>query len=304
VKGALTAWLRDTTRWDFFLAVFGECHRAGHILWRDGHPANAHVPPGALLDVYRAVDTALGVVLAGIDLAATTVVVFALHGMGPNLGQDHFVRRVIDRINATERAPATQGGVVRALRDRVPARLQHAVARAVPVSVRDWVVAREVTGGLDWTRTPGLALRTDLHGFVRLNLIGRERDGILRPGTEETHRYVEHVTRAFMELRTSDTDAPVVRDVVAADDALPGARRDLMPDLIVRWADQYPRERLRSPELGILDAMPESGRTGEHRTQGFAIVLGAALRRDGLPPLAHNQDLRRFASHLLGVGAA
>lgn len=302
-KGALVAWLRDRAPWDFFLAVFGECHRAGHILWRDdGAAVHDHVPPGALLDVYRAVDAALETVLAGVDLVTTTVVVFALHGMGPNFGQDHFVRRAMDRINATgPTAPSRQLGIVRALREGVPPRIQHAIARAVPVEVRDWVVAREVTGGLDWTRTPGFALRADLYGFVRLSLAGREREGLLRPGSDEARRYVERVVRAFTHLRAADTNAPILRDVVVAAEALPGARSDLLPDLILRWSDHYPTTRVDSPELGSFDAMPETGRTGEHRPEGFAVVLGPALGRDDLPPLAHNQDFRRFVSHLLGV---
>ena len=41
------------------------------------------------------------------------------------------------------------------------------MARAVPVGVRDWVVDREVTGGVDWSRTRGIALRSDVHSFVR-----------------------------------------------------------------------------------------------------------------------------------------
>jgi len=302
VKGALTAWLRETTRWDFFLSVFGECHRAGHILWRDHDVVHGHVPPGALLDVYQAVDEALGTVLAGVDLTTTTVVVFALHGMGPNFGQDHFVRRAMDRINATETTkPTRQRGFVRALREGVPARLQHAIARAVPVQVRDWVVEREVTGGLDWTRTPGFALRADLNGFIRLNLIGREREGILESDGDETRRYVDRVVRAFAGLRTVDTNAPLLRDVIVTRDTLQGARARFLPDFILRWSDQYPTTQAHSPELGTIEAMPETGRTGEHRPEGFAVVLGAALQSGDLPPLGHNQDFPRFVSQLLGV---
>src|SRR5262245_2776680 len=134
-KGRLTRWLRDRIDWDFYVAVFGECHRAGHILWRDHDEAHGHVPPGALLDVYRAVDRGLGTALEGVDLDSTTVVVFSLHGMGPNFSQQHFVRRAMDRINATfqregparDDAPARQGGLIRTLRESIPASLQHAV---------------------------------------------------------------------------------------------------------------------------------------------------------------------------------
>jgi predicted AlkP superfamily phosphohydrolase/phosphomutase len=158
-----------------------------------------------------------------------------------------------------------------------------------------------VTGGLDWTRTPGFALRADLYGFVRLNLVGREREGILHEGADETRRYVDRVVRAFTGLRTVDTDAPILRDVIASRERLPGARGRFLPDFILRWSDQYPTTQVHSPGLGVIEAMPETGRTGEHRPEGFAIVLGPAMRDGGLPPLAHNQDFPRFVSHLLGV---
>ena len=308
-KGDLARWLRDTTDWDFFLAVFGECHRGGHILWRDHDEAHAHVPPAALLDVYEAVDAGVGTVLEGVDLTTTTVVVFALHGMGYNFSQEHFVRRVMDRINAgaehdgqfPDAFPAPQGGLMRRLRESVPAPVQHAIARSVPVQVRDWVVSREVTGGLEWSKTPGFALRSDLYSFVRLNVAGRERMGCLEKGSDAYRRYVARVTQSFLDLRAADTAAPIVRDVLPAPELLPGVRENLLPDFILRWTNEYPVTEIHSPALGRIRATPDKGRTGEHRPGGFALVLGPAVARGGLPPLGHNQDFPRFVSHLLGV---
>jgi predicted AlkP superfamily phosphohydrolase/phosphomutase len=308
-KGRLSRWLLDTTEWNFFLTVFGECHRAGHILWREDGAVHEHVPKGALLEVYRAVDAALGGLLEGVDLEDTTVVVFSLHGMGPNYSQEHFVRRAMDRINASFRQegalgdekPAAQHGVMRWLRESIPAPLQHAVARSVPVQVRDWVVSREVTGGLDWSRTPGFALRSDLFSFIRLNVRGREQQGMLEPGSEAHRAYLDHVTRRLLELRAEGTDQAILRDIVSAQEKLPGARQELLPDLILRWTDQVPATRAYSDALGTIEATPDSGRTGEHRPDGFALMLGSRARQGGLPPLASNADFGRFASYLLGV---
>ena len=309
IKGRLSRWLRDTTDWDFFLTVFGECHRGGHILWRDNDGAHAHVPPGALLEIYRAVDAAVGTLLEGVDTGRTTVAVFSLHGMGFNFSQEHFVRRAMDRINATfgsnsavsDDPPPPQRGLIRALRESIPASLQHAVARAVPVQVRDWVVSREVTGGLDWPRVPGFALRSDLYSFVRLNLKGRERLGMLEPDGDNCRRYVEHVRKSFLDLRIAGTDKPIIRDILPAQEMFPNGRRNLLPDFILRWTHEYPAAEVHSPELGLIRAAPDSGRTGEHRPDGFALLLGRGVKQDGLPPLAHNRDFPRFVSHLLGV---
>jgi hypothetical protein len=50
--------------WDFFIAAFGETHRGGHILWPDGRDSESEVLASALLDVYRALDRALGELLS------------------------------------------------------------------------------------------------------------------------------------------------------------------------------------------------------------------------------------------------
>ncbi len=311
IKGRLSRWLRDTTRWDFFLTVFGECHRGGHILWRDHDEVHAHVPRGALLEIYQAVDAAIGVIIEGIDLKTTTVVVFALHGMGYNFSQEHFVRRAMDRINAIyfnevpsyDNSLPQRRGLIRALRESIPAPVQHAIARSVPVEVRDFVVSREVTGGLVWNRTPGFALRSDLYSFLRLNVIGREPQGILEAGSKDYLRYVKHVTESFLALRAVSTNAPIVENVLMLHEIYSGARQHLLPDLLLQWNREYPADEVTSQSLGIVKAAPDSGRTGEHRPEGFALILGNWLKEGGLPPLTHNIEFPRFVSHLMGMPA-
>src|SRR5260370_32023661 len=48
VKGEVSRWLLGARRSDFFITVFGECHRAGHILWPDGLCSQAAPPPAAV----------------------------------------------------------------------------------------------------------------------------------------------------------------------------------------------------------------------------------------------------------------
>jgi hypothetical protein len=212
-----------------------------------------------------------------------------------------FMQGAVRSAAAPAAAPGAQGGLIRKLRESVPAGWQYALARAVPVGVRDWVVGREVTGGVDWSGTRGIALRSDVHSFVRFNLRGRERDGILEKGSEEYRSYRDWVIRCFLDLKECGTEEPIVRDVLDADDVLPGERRELMPDLIIRWAHRGRATRIHSPELGEIFAEPETGRTGEHDTHGFALVLRAPGSVDPLPPLRHNTHFPHFVRHLLGV---
>ena len=293
-KGELVRWLLGLRDWDVLLAVFGETHRGGHILWPDVESE----PLEAVLDVYRALDAALGRVLDALP-ADATVVVFSLHGMGPNRSQEHFVPAVMDRLNAafgvgparaTGPAPARRG-LVRWLREQVPAGVQNLVARAVPVAVRDEVMNRQITGGRDWATTPGLALLADSNGYVRWNLRGRERDGMLAPDGDDLRRYVDRVRACLAGLRVVGTGEPLVADVVLSRDAFSGPRVDRLPDAVVTWSGVPPAARVAAPELGELAAELATGRGGNHRAHGFCAIMGPADVRAHAARLRHIVDL-------------
>ncbi len=297
-KGEIARWLMQTTDWSLFLVVFGETHRGGHLLWPQPGYEPFAAGRDALMQVYRAVDEAVGRILESAG-EGTTGVVFSLHGMETNRSQGHFVRPLMDRVNASP----DRGGLVRMLRLAVPGRLQHAVARKAPIQLLDWVSNRDVTGGMDWARTPGFALRPDLHGYVRLNLAGRESAGMLEPGSESHASYVDRVRRAFLSLRTETSNEPIVRDVLSIADVLPGARSSLLPDLVVRWEKLPQATNVRSDSYGAFSAEPDTGRCGEHRARGFASLTGPR-GSDALPPLAHGRDFPAFVRALRGHPAA
>jgi len=219
--------------------------------------------------------------------------------------------RIMDRVNARfgaghgaagigapAQAAGRQRGLVRLLRERVPPAVQNAIARAVPVAVRDAVVSRQVSGGHDWGRTPGLALLADLNGYLRWNLVGRERRGMLAPGTPEQVRYIETVVAALRDLRTDDGD-PLVGDVRFAADDYPGKRSHHLPDAMVRWGGRPPESRVRSDSLGEIEGEVGTGRGGNHRFEGFCVVMqrGADAVEDA--GMRHIKDLAaRVARHL------
>jgi len=311
-KGRLIRWLMQRQRWDLFVAVFGETHRAGHLFWPDGreHDGEAPaVPEHALIDCYRAVDREIGEIMhAGAD-RDTVVIVFSVHGMGANRSQEHFTRPIMARINARfaaqSGAPAAASeatSMMRVLRERLPPRLQHAIGRLVPISWKDAVVNRAITGGYDWPRTPGLAILGSVTGFVRFNLRGRERDGMLDRDSDLHRRYTQFVRDAFHSWRFSDTGQPLVDEVVFAEETFPGDRKDYLPDAVVVWADRAPATRVQSDEFGGVDLQPSSGRSGNHRPDGFALVLDPHGARDGHAGPADIVDFAPMVSRLLARG--
>jgi predicted AlkP superfamily phosphohydrolase/phosphomutase len=307
-KAEVAKHLMRETDWDLFVTVFAEPHRGGHSLWALDGPLGALVPQGALLEVYRAVDAAVGELLATIDRQTTTAVVFSVHGMGPGFTQEHFAQTLVDRLNARfhgasfgqDEAAETGASPIRMLRAMVPGQVQYLLARALPTAVRDWVVRRSFTGGIDWARTPGFALPCSGESYVRLALRGRERDGAFDADGPEIARYRASLHDDLLALREVGSEAPVVREVVDLRRVFPGPRADLLPDQVLLWERCLPATAIHSAALGRIDGRLTTGRTGDHRPDGFAIVHGPrqGLVEDEAP--REVADLARTARLLLG----
>jgi hypothetical protein len=239
------------------------------------------------------------------------VILFALHGMGDNISQEHFVPKIVDRMNAAfagatlndensaQHAPQQQGqrSVMRTLRETLPAGLQNTIARSVPVGVRDFVVNRSVTAGHDWSKTPGFALLADLHGYFRFNLRGRERDGSLDRASADFERYKQFVYDTFASLIVTATGQPPVNEI--SFDGFPGARQDHLPDAIFTWNIAEQATEIHSKDLGTIRATPATGRSGNHKPHGFYSI--SRSERADLPEVNHIADLASLARRLLGI---
>ena len=139
-KGEAIRWLLKLEPWDLFIAIFGETHRGGHLLWAPDADTAKAGPSEDLLAVYEMVDQGLGSILDEIEGMNTIFVLFAVHGMARDISRTGAVPLVMDRVNqlhhsetsAAAEAPR-QRSLMRYLRHVVPAPLQHAIGQLVPV---------------------------------------------------------------------------------------------------------------------------------------------------------------------------
>ncbi len=234
-----------------------------------------------LLDVYRAVDAGVGRLL---DAARDTcdVVLFALHGMGPNSSQSYLSRAMLAKAlegGSPKSGEEDPGGLIRRLRHTVPAGVQNAIARVVPTAVRDFVVAREIAGGLSWPRTRIFTLDGDLAGYWRVNLAGREACGATP--ADETERLVAKLADAISGFTTPD-GRPLVRRMHFPTRDLSGARARFLPDVLAEWDPELTAvEAAHHPTLGTIKGRLATGRGGNHRFNGFYSHRGPRARSSG-----------------------
>jgi predicted AlkP superfamily phosphohydrolase/phosphomutase len=252
-------------------------------------PEFCRPPQGSTLaDLYRAVDTEIER-LTSITGPECSVFVFALHGMRAAWGQPTVVSQVLHADGLAHR-PAWH---TQSWRERVIDRFGAAKRRApgwarrlyqgrTSYRVRAKLAFPTMLEPYDWSRTRAFALPTDHYGWVRVNLAGRERLGIV-DGSEYTGLCDALETR-FRGLATP-AGAPLVADVQRPARDLEEARHSGLPDLVLNWADAAYTDAL---DLG--DGIPQAPavnrrRTGHHADAGFGVATGAVaeLLEDTLP---------------------
>jgi predicted AlkP superfamily phosphohydrolase/phosphomutase len=287
--------------WDLALICLSSTHRGGHMLWDrtilkgDATAAELQSVDHALRDVYVACDRAIGdlVEAAGEDAA---VMVFSLHGMGPNTDRTSILPEMLARVlddRYSEREFVRKKRFSERLRVLLPAEFRARVKKLLPQAIQDKLTLHWRQSGLNWDKTKAFIAFCDLDGYIRINLRGRERDGVVDAGD-----YVALCGQIADGLKTfcdADTGDPLVSEIGFVEDIFPpGPMRQHLPDMIVRWqpSSAAKHRRVVSKRYGSIDwptpGIHPLGRSGNHCREGFLIAAGAEF---GAVPLPANADI-------------
>ncbi|MGH3695463.1 MAG: alkaline phosphatase family protein [Pseudonocardiaceae bacterium] len=300
------------SHFDLTWLTFSAGHVAGHQFWDlsqvdDGvDNATRQVLSGALEEVYQSVDAGFGRVLAALPDDADVIVVSPV-GMDVNISRADLLPEMLDAVLLDGARPgscaASGVGSVWKLRAALPTGLRSRVAAALPDRVALALTARLELRGQDWSTTRAFAQPADNQGYVRLNLRGRERDGIVEAA--EAEALMDQIASGLLTFHDPDGTPSVkaVEKVVDTFDS--GIHSDRLPDLIVRWSDR-PATRIdavHSERFGTVRRRGSgSGRSGNH-TAGDAwalVVPGASrLRTPGRSPRL--VDIAATAAALAGA---
>ena len=280
--------------YDLVWLTFSAAHLAGHQFWDLSQLAaepsgrERSLLEGALGAVYETVDAACGRALAALPGDCDVIVTSAV-GMDVNASRADLLPGMLAAVLNGGPVSAGDGaaGAIWRLRAAVPTRARGALARALPDRAALELTARLELRGVDWSRTRAFAHPADNQGYVRLNLRGRERDGIVDPAESG-----ELLDRIAAGLRTfCDPDGSVaVAGVDRVAGSYAGERASQLPDLVVSWSER-PATRLAgvsSPAFGeVRRSGAGSGRSGNHAPgDAWAVVApgGSEPRAGSAPP--------------------
>jgi predicted AlkP superfamily phosphohydrolase/phosphomutase len=322
-KRDLARYVLGRERWDVVMVLFGEADTASHHFWMFADPHSPRFDPGrmqrhrgALREVYRRLDAALGAVVGDLP-ADATVLVASDHGFG-GAGTTvlHLNRWLADegwlRFHRGVRglpARAVRGARHLALR-RMPRGWQE---RAVRRSGRQ--LARRLEGwsrfgAIDMERTSAFSEELNYAPSIWLNVRGREPLGAVDP--EVYDATVRMLTDRLLAWRHPVTGGRIVRAVHRRDALYAGPHVGEAPDLVLELDTEggYSYVCLPSDEhtsASVRPLLPEEyvagkggGMNGSHRAEGLWALAGPDVV-PGLLDGASIVDVAPTVLHLAGL---
>ncbi len=299
--------------------------------------ASCHWPGDPLLEVFQAVDRALSVIVAAAPTDARIVLFsdHGMEANSTDLPSLVFLPELLYRWSFPGRvgleaqpgsAPVASpviprpgrswtdevwarkhdsNPVTRALRRRLPVEFFHFTVEkrlgidGVPLCPEDCPLGSQppMWYHTAWPRMKAFALPSFSEGYIRLNVRGRDRDGVVDPA--EYTQVCDQIEALLRQVRNARTGKPMVARVMrsrksAADDdaKLPD------PDLLILWAAE-PTDVVDTP-FGRIGPMPFN-RTGSHVERGFLIASGNGIATGATLPRAHALDLAPTILSLMGA---
>jgi len=302
-RKSLALALLEEEPWDFFMVVFSELDRLQHFFWGymdPRHPfyeqAEGKTFRNVILETYQLLDDSLAEILQVLHGSDTFLFIVSDHGFGPQSEVFYLNSWLLQHgylsLAKTERWrkawlwqwPLAQW-VARTLRRVRLRRLNSSdwhrerVRKATPVKQ------------MDWTKTRAFG---DEYG-VRINLKGREPEGVVKTGTEFQNLKAE-LTERLLQVRFAGSGQPVFTRILSREQVYTGPMLERAPDLVT------------FTEVGGVPLSLYPGRifgpsglcSGAHRREGIFMAYGPYVDHVELPPCSI-YDLAPTVLSLLGV---
>jgi len=290
----------------------------GH-LGREMAPMRPETLPadGQVIEAYRLVDDRIGALLSEWMGDDSTVIVLSDHG-GTSADRLVNLEKLFLEHGLLVYA-STSGGEAAALEGRrsraaSALRLWMGLKRALPPLARLMApLARRMRGPLstyqedvaiDWSRTR--AAPWGKYAQVRLNLAGRDGEGIVAPG--DVSGLADDITALLQSLRDPLSGEAIYTEVLRNEQLYDGPHGQLGPDLYgVPVQERYLTVSARSGMgmLPLIDVQPEpvvalDPGWGVHSSVGIVMLAGRGVRPGAQVELASVEDFAPTALHLLG----
>jgi predicted AlkP superfamily phosphohydrolase/phosphomutase len=183
--------------------------------------------------------------------------------------------------------------------------MRQSVTRCLPRSVQHKLSLKWASAGIDWQQSRVSCIPNANEGYLRVNLRGREPQGIVEPGAGYAQLLAE-LAAEMRQLHNPANARSTVEQVFLTDEVFPGSERQHLPDLVVAWdPDARLLTEIAAPRAGKVSGpaayQTSPFYTGNHRPNAFVLARGPGIAARAQLDQGHIVDLAPTVLTLLGV---
>lgn len=300
-RAELGAWLLGEQDFDLFAIYFGESDTAAHHLWSLHDPHSPRRPAAVtsavqsgLLRVYRALDAAVGQLLAAAGGDTVELTIVSDHGSGGSSDKVFYLNRALAEAGFLKFRPKRwwSSGVGRAkdlALTRLPPRLREKLFRGFGAVLPGLVESRARFAAIDMRHTRVFSDELNYFPALHFNLRGREPHGQVAPSDRAC--LVRELEALFDGLRDPWTGERVVDRVWPREALFQGPWVERAPDLLLELSLASGYSYNLMPSASAADGggafrrlqpheyLGRKGRSlpGSHRPHGLFVASGPSV---------------------------
>jgi predicted AlkP superfamily phosphohydrolase/phosphomutase len=288
---------------DLVMAVFGETHTGGHQFWR--YRPEAGMPDSelthAIRNLYQATDQQLALILKQLPANANVIIISAT-GLEDQYATEELVEDFCRKLGYQATPPASASiSPMSLLRAALPEKLRAALSKPLPRSLQERWISDKYKSRTDWTKTTAFCIPVYYGGFIRVNLKGREPQGIVAPGLEYD-ALLKRLAADLRQLIDPVTNQLAVTEIFYTVELFDGSPPEILPDLFFYFQPaSHWLQRLNHPRATVTQRKPDFFRGSDHTRSGFFAAAGPGIQGQGDIGMASPIDLAPTLLSLLNL---
>ena len=323
-KAATTKHMMTSHEWDCCMILFGESDGVGHHFWKYCDPesplyAESSNLRDSIYRIYEELDNQIGE-LRELLPENSRILMMSDHGFGGVSNWVLYPNRWLQQQEMLGFKGGMSQGYSRlldAVKLRAVAFLPARVKRLIYRILRGKIGSIESSvryAMIDWDRTKAFFEENPYYPVLRVNLKGREANGVVEPG-EEYEKVRDQLIEQLEEWRHPDTGERIVEKAYRREEVYSGACLEEAADIIVHWAEKEGytyafKVSSKSKEGTWTEAIdpnkPEgmaffTGKSGSHRDDGIFLAHGPGIVQGKEVDDAQIIDFAPTILHMLDV---
>jgi predicted AlkP superfamily phosphohydrolase/phosphomutase len=280
-KGQLFRELCLRDHFDLIAIGFYESHTAAHRFWqyRKEIHAEENQLTNAIRDIYQAIDRELGLLLKELPQDAN-IVMFSAFGMEDSYPTTGLISSFCQELGYQILHPAPANLALNPLslaRCFIPQSWRKAISHHFSLSLQERLLTDSFSNSTHWEKTRAFAIPSLYTSFIRVNLQGREPQGIVKPGKEYQELLIQ-IERDLQQLIDPVTNKPAIKRVVRTVDLFSCDPPEILPDIFIEWQPaRHFMERLIHPQTQLSQSKSTYHRNSYHSMNGFMAAAGNSI---------------------------